>query len=153
MLSGTVASMSSRTDLNPTKRAISSASSLDAELCLRSNVSNGPKDSTEICLEKILLKDWELLLFFNAAETTFTLPLFVKEEADPMVFVENNDVDDAAPPKEEVDAEAGCANARRRSAETPRRDMMLIKERVSEKESKLGDQCFLFLESARVYFM
>jgi hypothetical protein len=41
--------------------------------------------------------------------------LFVKEEADPMVFVENNDVDDAAPPKEEVDAEAGCANARRRS--------------------------------------
>ena len=92
-------------------------------------------------------------MFFNAAETTFTLPLFVKEEADPMVFVENNDVDDAAPPKEEVDAEAGCANARRRSAETPRRDMMLIKERVSEKESKLGDQCFLFLESARVYFM
>ena len=113
MLSGTVASMSSRTDLNPTKRAISSASSLDAELCLRSNVSNGPKDSTEICLEKILLKD-ALLLFFNAAETTFTFPLFVKEEADPMVFVENNDVDDAAPPKED-EAEAGCANARRRS--------------------------------------
>ena len=116
MLSGTVASMSSRTDLNPTKRAISSASSLDAELCLRSNVSNGPKDSTEICLEKILLKDWELLLFFNAAETTFSLPLFVKEEVDPMmVFVENNDVDDAAPPKEDDEAEAGCANARRRS--------------------------------------
>ena len=114
MLSGTVASMSSRTDLNPTKRAISSASSLDAELCLRSNVSNGPKDSTEICLEKILLKD-ALLLFFNAAETTFTLPLFVKEEADlPMVFVENNDVDDAAPPKEDEE-DAGCANARRRS--------------------------------------
>ena len=60
-------------------------------------------------------EDWELLLFFNAAETTFTLPLFVKEEADlPMVFVENNDVDDAAPPKED-EAEAGCANARRRS--------------------------------------
>ena len=41
-----------------------------------------------------------MLLFFNAAETTFTLPL-VKEEVDPMVFVENNDVDDAAPPKED----------------------------------------------------
>jgi len=81
-----------------------------------------------------LLKD-ALLFFFNAAETTFTFP-FVKE-VDPMVFVENNDVDDAAP-KEEGDAEAGCANARRRSAETPRRDMMLKKERVSEKESK-GD--------------
>jgi hypothetical protein len=62
-----------------------------------------------------LLKDWEVLLFFNAAETTFTLPP-LKEEVDPMVFVENNDVDDAAPPKEDdEDAEAGCANARRRS--------------------------------------
>ena len=52
-----------------------------------------------------------MLLFFNAAETTFTLPL-VKEEVDPMVFVENNDVDDAAPPKEDEEEDAGCANAR-----------------------------------------
>ena len=134
MLSGTVASMSSRTELKPTNRAISSASSFDAELCLRSNVSSGPKDSTEICLEKIL--------FDKAAVTTFTLP--VVEVTSPIIdllfvaIVANVDVDARAPetPTDELPP-IGCANARRRSVETPRREDDIARVR-SVKKAKAG---------------
>ena len=89
-------------------------------------------------------------MFDKAAVTTFTLP--VVEVKSPIIdlfvaIVANVDVDARAPetPTDELPP-IGCANARRRSVETPRREDDIACVR-SVKKAKAGVTALLLLES------